>query len=63
MPAREKACRECKRITTKNVCENCGSSNLTTNFAGLIIVIDPESSEIAKELGLRKPGAYAIRVA
>ena len=63
MPARERACRECEWITVKSVCENCGSSNLTTNFSGLIIVIDPERSEIARELGLRKPGAYAIRVA
>lgn len=62
MPARERACRNCRRLTTKNTCENCGSSNLTANFAGLIIVFDEEKSEIAKELGLKK-GAYAIKVA
>lgn len=62
MPVRERACRNCKKLTTKNVCENCGSSNLTSNFTGLIIVFDEEKSEIAKELRLRN-GAYAIRVA
>ena len=62
MPAREKACRNCKRIVTGNVCDNCGSTNLTTNFSGLIIILDPERSEIAKELGMRKPGPYAVRV-
>ncbi|MCS7132287.1 MAG: transcription elongation factor Spt4 [Nitrososphaeria archaeon] len=61
MPARERACRSCRRLTTKNVCENCGSSNLTSNFMGLIIIFDEERSEIAKELGLRN-GAYAIRI-
>lgn len=62
MPARERVCRNCRRLTAKNVCENCGSSNLTSNFTGLIIIFDSERSEIAKELGL-KNGAYAIRVA
>ena len=62
MPTKEKACRNCKRITTGNVCDNCGSSNLTTNFSGLIIILNPEESEIARELGMRKPGYYAVRV-
>lgn len=63
MPTKEKACRNCKRIIVKgNACDNCGSSNLTTNFSGLIIIIDPEHSQIAKELGMRKPGPYAVRV-
>ncbi len=62
MPARERACRNCKFVTTKNKCENCGSTDLTQNFSGVIIVVDEERSEIAKKLGLKK-GAYAIRVA
>ena len=62
LPGKEKACRNCKRIVTGNVCDNCGSSNLTTNFTGLIIVIEPEKSELAKELGFRKLGAYAVKV-
>ena len=64
MPLRERACRDCKFITSsKDKCENCGSTNLTQNFSGMIIIIDEEKSEIAKELGIRKKGAYAIRVA
>jgi len=62
MPARERACRNCRSITTKSICETCGSTNLTANFFGLIIVLDEERSEIARELGLRR-GAYAIQVA
>lgn len=60
--SREKACRNCKRIVSGNVCDNCGSSNLTTNFSGLIIILNPENSEIAREMGFRKPGAYAVKV-
>ncbi|MCD6235429.1 MAG: DNA-directed RNA polymerase, subunit E'' [Thaumarchaeota archaeon] len=63
MPARERACRNCKMMTTKSKCENCGSTNLTANFSGLIVIIDPERSEIAKELGFKKKGSYAVRVA
>jgi DNA-directed RNA polymerase subunit E" len=59
--SREKACMNCRRITTSNECDNCGSTNLTTNYSGLIIIIDPEKSEIARELGLKKPGAYATK--
>jgi len=63
MPSKERACRNCKMITTKSSCESCGSTNLTGNFAGLIIIFDEERSEIAKELGLRKKGSYAVKVA
>ena len=58
----ERACRNCRRIVTGNVCDNCGSSNLTTNFQGLIIILHPENSKIAQELGIKKPGHYAVKV-
>ncbi|MDW8072738.1 MAG: transcription elongation factor subunit Spt4 [Nitrososphaerota archaeon] len=47
---------------TGNKCENCGSTNLTTSYSGIIIMIKPESSELAKLLGIEKPGKYAIKV-
>jgi DNA-directed RNA polymerase subunit E" len=59
---REKACRECKRIVTGNKCDNCGSTNLTLHFSGLIVVVSPEHSEVAKLLGITKPGRYALKV-
>ncbi|MCS7125747.1 MAG: DNA-directed RNA polymerase subunit E'' [Aigarchaeota archaeon] len=60
--AKEKVCRVCKRIVVGNECDNCGSTNLTIRSSGLIIVVDPEKSEIAKELGLKKAGAYATKI-
>ena len=59
---RERACRECKAVTTGDKCNVCGSSNLTSQFSGLVIVFDPERSEIAKTLQISKPGKYAIKV-
>jgi DNA-directed RNA polymerase subunit E" len=67
MPVRGKpfkACRKCRALVDKNadICPICGSRDLTLDWDGMIIVIDPESSEIAKELGLERPGRYAIKV-
>lgn len=59
---KEKACRDCGKIVTGNKCDNCGSTNLTTQFSGMIAVIRPEDSEVAKLLGIKKPGRYAIKV-
>jgi DNA-directed RNA polymerase subunit E" len=64
LPTALRACRDCKFITTsRDRCENCGSTNLTQSFYGMIIILDEERSEIARDLGIRKKGAYAIRVA
>ncbi|OYT52314.1 transcription elongation factor Spt4 [Candidatus Bathyarchaeota archaeon ex4484_135] len=58
----ERACRDCKMITTKSRCPNCGSDRLSKDFTGMVIILDPENSEIAKIMGIKKPGAYALRV-
>ncbi len=59
----ELACRRCKFINTDtDVCKNCGSTDLTKEWYGYIIIIDPDKSEIAKKLGIRAPGKYALRV-
>ncbi len=59
----ELACRNCKYINVEAViCRNCGSSELTKEWFGYIIILDPEKSEIAKMLGINNPGKYALRV-
>jgi len=58
-----KACKNCRRIIDKgNVCPVCKSTDLTTNWKGFVIVIDPTNSEIAKKLGIKLPGKYALRL-
>ena len=57
-----KACKKCKRIyENAEVCQEC-NEKLTPYWKGVIIVIDPENSEIAKKLGITKPGKYAILI-
>lgn len=58
----EKACRSCKAISMGSICPNCKSTNLSDDWSGLVIIFDPENSEIAKKMGVDKPGRYAIRI-
>ncbi|MCV0401532.1 MAG: transcription elongation factor Spt4 [Nitrosopumilus sp.] len=60
--AREMACRKCKHVTTLKVCPNCKSSDLTPDWSGVVLVVDPTNSEISKTLGITTKGKYAIKV-
>ena len=57
----ERACKTCRRLVKGNVCPACKTSDLTKNWRGVLLVIDPES-EIAKEAGISTPGKYALKV-
>ena len=57
-----KACRNCNFITDANTCTNCGGSSLSDDWTGYAVVLDPEGSEIAQQLNIKKPGKYALRV-
>jgi DNA-directed RNA polymerase subunit E" len=35
---------------------------MSEDWSGLIIILDPEKSEIAKKLGVKAKGKYAVRV-
>ncbi|MEN3048209.1 MAG: transcription elongation factor subunit Spt4 [Candidatus Caldarchaeales archaeon] len=59
---RERACRVCKAITSEERCWNCGSTDLSASYSGLVVMLVPEDSEIARALGITKPGKYAVRV-
>jgi DNA-directed RNA polymerase subunit E" len=58
------ACRECHRVNDANAqsCDLCGSSSLTDDWAGYVIITDPESSEIAAEMNVTEAGSYALKV-
>lgn len=59
---REMACRNCKFVTTTKVCPVCKSSDLTPDWNGIVLVVDPSNSEISKTLGITQRGKYAIKV-
>lgn len=59
---KEKACKQCHTLTTESICPNCKSTNLSSSWSGLVIIIDPEGSHIAQRLNITKPGRYALKV-
>ncbi|RAW45105.1 DNA-directed RNA polymerase subunit E'' [Halorubrum sp. 48-1-W] len=58
------ACRECHYVNDPDAqtCELCGSSSLTEDWAGYVIVTNPEESQIAEEMNVSKSGSYALKV-
>lgn len=61
--AKEKACKECKRIIKKGkTCPNCGSKEFSKNWKGMVYIFDPKNSKIAQEMEIDTPGKYALRV-
>jgi DNA-directed RNA polymerase subunit E" len=59
---KELACRKCRTLTTERACPNDGSTELSNEWSGLIIIINPEHSLVAKTLGITKAGRYALKV-
>ncbi len=58
----EKACRQCHVVTVGTLCPKCKTATLSDDYSGVVIIIDPEQSEIAKVMGLKDRGRYALRV-
>jgi RNA polymerase subunit RPABC4/transcription elongation factor Spt4 len=61
MAKRTQVCRNCRRFTTEKVCPSCKSTNLSTTWKGMVIILDT-NSEVAKALNINEPGKYALYV-
>jgi len=55
-------CRDCHRVVEGEACAVCGSSNLSTDWTGYLVIIDPARSEIAARMNINLPGRYALKV-
>lgn len=58
----ERACKVCRRLVKGNVCPVDKGSDLTRSWRGVLVVVNPEVSTIAKEAGLTSPGRFAIKI-
>ncbi|MHA1682345.1 MAG: transcription elongation factor subunit Spt4 [Promethearchaeota archaeon] len=59
----ERACRTCRLITIgASVCPRCKTHTMSDDFTSIVIIVDPESSEVAKRLNITEPGKYALKV-
>ena len=57
-----KACKNCKYIVMiEKTCPKC-NGELSEKFSGIITILDPEQSEIAKLAELKTTGSYAVKV-
>ena len=62
MVKKAKACKKCRFIFEDGEkCPKCGSNSFTENWKGKIEIINPEQSEIAKQLKLAEKGIYTIK--
>ncbi len=59
---KELACRKCRMLTTEKACPNDGSTELSNEWSGLIVIINADKSQVAKTLAITKPGRYALKV-
>ncbi len=58
----EQACRVCRRLVKGSMCTVCKSTDLTKTWKGVLVVLDANGSEVAKEMCITAPGKYAIKV-
>jgi DNA-directed RNA polymerase subunit E" len=58
----QKVCRQCHRVVDGEACVVCGSNNLSEDWAGYLVIIDPEHSDIAKKMNIDLAGRYALKV-
>ena len=49
-------------ITLGKVCPNCKSTDLSSDWSGIILVFDAANSQVAKTLDIVTPNKYALKV-
>jgi DNA-directed RNA polymerase subunit E" len=57
-----RACRACKIITEEHACPICRSTDLSDDYSGLLIILDPEGSQLAQKMEITREGRYALRI-
>ncbi|MBT3691188.1 DNA-directed RNA polymerase subunit E'' [Candidatus Woesearchaeota archaeon] len=58
----KKACKTCKILVEGNKCPLCQGNQFSESLKGKIIVLNAEKSEIAKKIGIKIKGEYAIKI-
>ena len=49
-------------ILDEKSCPRCPDSEVSREWQGFVEILNPERSGLAKEMGIRTPGRYALRV-
>ncbi len=56
-----KACRKCSFITEEDKCTLCGNET-SRDWQGYVVIVNHTKSEIAKKMGIKANGKFALRV-
>jgi DNA-directed RNA polymerase subunit E" len=69
MPSKQYACSECNLILPdpedkKEIpqCPYSPTAPVSNDWQGLVIIMNPETSEVGKRMGVTRPGSYALKV-
>ena len=56
-----KACKKCNYLTEENECPLCGGE-VSREWQGYLVIIEHEHSQLAKEMGIKTNGKFALKV-
>ena len=56
-----RACKSCHFLTEQDTCPNCSLAT-SKRWRGYVIIRNPEKSQVAKKMNIKKPGKYALKV-
>ena len=56
-----KACKKCNYLTKEDECPLCGGETVR-EWQGYLVIIDHEHSEIARKMGIKTNGKFALKV-
>jgi DNA-directed RNA polymerase subunit E" len=59
---KKKVCKSCKVFVEGEECPLCKSTQFSSNWQGRLYILDGEKSQIAKRVGIKEKGEYAIKV-
>lgn len=59
--AKKKVCKKCKIFVEGPECPICKGNSFTQNWQGRIFIADSNKSDIAKKIGIKIKGEYAIK--
>ncbi len=60
--AEKKVCRKCRLFVKGKECPICKGTDFSATWAGVVEILDPENSEVAKKMKITVPGKYALKV-
>ncbi|MFC1690901.1 transcription elongation factor subunit Spt4 [Nanoarchaeota archaeon] len=61
--AKKKACKNCKHLmdASETNCPACNGNQFVNTFKGRVAIVNVEKSDIAKKIGAKINGEYAIK--